>query len=506
MSTLKRKLKENVVSEIASGSICIENVSKTFRKATGSSNTYSTLKSALVQIVSPLRSKKNKTINNQSTSIEPPAVSEKWYKALDSISLNLAPGSSTALIGRNGSGKSTILKLIAGIYTPDEGSVQVKGKVSALIELGAGFHPDFTGRENIFLGGVMFGLSRKEIEKRFDDIVKYAELAHVIDEPVRTYSSGMYMRLGFSLAIHTDPDILLVDEVLAVGDAHFIHRCQDSISEFKRKGKTLVFVTHDLSSVSKWCDEAIWLDKGKIKLRGTPRMITDAYLASVHTQEDQDIRELEAKNSISEPNGTNSSESDQIISSEDALGDPNRKRWGNKLVEITSIELMDQDGTSTRIFSEDSQLQIHFNYTIKSKTLTSSKEPDLLFGIGILRADGLEIFGTNTGMDEVGKKIFLDKFSNSNGNIQDDLEIQDIRGVAKFKIKRLGLTEGTYFIDVAAHAEDGTPYDYHHRMHKIQVRPLESKAVGIISPKAEWDFELLNNSQQEQILRSEGNN
>jgi lipopolysaccharide transport system ATP-binding protein len=442
------------------GSIHINNVSKVFKKASGTSATYSTLKSFLVQNIKGIKSPKK----DQQTS--------ERYKALDSISLDLPPGSSTALIGRNGSGKSTILKLIAGIYTPDTGTISVHGKVSALIELGAGFHPDFTGRENIFLGGIMFGLSKKEIRKRFDEIVAYAELAHVIDEPVRTYSSGMYMRLGFSLAIHTDPDILLVDEVLAVGDAHFIHRCQDSISEFKRKGKTLVFVTHDLSSVSKWCDEAVWLDKGKIRLQGHPREISDAYLSSVHDQEEKELEALEIHSNQMEQ---------EILAEEGTPSDLDTKRWGNGKVKINKVTLLDTHQHAQWIFSEEDSVLIRIYYQ------AGSNPKDLVFGVGIIRIDGVEVFGTNTAMNSDLQKNLLSMLE----SIHTSAEKGSFEGYVDFTIDRLGLTEGTYFVDVAAHAEDGTPYDYHHRMHKFQVRKKHGAAVGIISPKTSWDISSL---------------
>jgi lipopolysaccharide transport system ATP-binding protein len=446
------------VSDKTPGTISIKNVSKVFKKASGTSTTYSTLKTFLLQNFK----------KNTAGGLSRPA-GFKRQKALDDVSLELPAGSSTALIGRNGSGKSTILKLIAGIYTPDSGNIQVHGKVSALIELGAGFHPDFTGRENIFLGGIMFGLSRKEIRKRFDDIVSYAELEHVIDEPVRTYSSGMYMRLGFSLAIHTNPDILLVDEVLAVGDAHFIHRCQDSISEFKRKGKTLVFVTHDLASVSKWCDEAVWLDRGKVRQTGHPREISDAYLGSIHEQEKQELENFEIRVG-KETSLTTTEDTDSPI-------DPESKRWGNKAVVIDSIHFLDQEHRPQWIFNEEDTMHVEISFS------SPALPEDLVFGVGIIRADGLEVFGSNTGMNEATQ-------SKLTKNIIDEklVDTPVKNGSIIFNLKRIGLTEGSYFMDVAAHAEDGTPYDYHHRMHKFQIRSKNCTAVGVLSPEMSWNI------------------
>src|SRR4029077_9537943 len=187
---------------------------------------------------------------------------EETFAAVRDVTVTVPRGRTLGVIGRNGSGKSTLLKLVAGITKPTTGTVQVNGRVSALIELGAGFHPEISGRENVFINGIMLGLTRKEIERRFDAIVEFAELRDFIDAPVKTYSSGMYMRLGFAVAINVDPDILLVDEVLAVGDEGFAHKCFDKFAEFKRRGKTILLVTHSLGIVERFCDVALWLDKG----------------------------------------------------------------------------------------------------------------------------------------------------------------------------------------------------------------------------------------------------
>jgi ABC-type polysaccharide/polyol phosphate transport system ATPase subunit len=184
---------------------------------------------------------------------------DERFPALTGVTFNVREGSTFAVIGRNGSGKSTLLKVIAGISKPSSGTVTVNGRISALIELGAGFHPEITGRENIFINGIMLGLTKKEIQNRFDDIVQFAELEDFIDAPVKTYSSGMYMRLGFAVAIHVDPDILLIDEVLAVGDEAFVHKCLDKISELRRRNKTILLVTHSLGLVEKMADEALWI-------------------------------------------------------------------------------------------------------------------------------------------------------------------------------------------------------------------------------------------------------
>ena len=193
---------------------------------------------------------------------------EETINALDHVSFDVKPGITMGIIGSNGSGKSTLLKLIARTSKPTSGEVVVNGRVSALLELGAGFHPDFSGRENVFLDGAIMGLPRRMVEERFDEIVAFAEMEEFIDAPAKTYSSGMYMRLAFSVAVSVDPDIILIDEVFAVGDESFQRKCLERIDNFKSEGKTILFVSHGLDAVRGLCDEAVWLDKGKLSAQG----------------------------------------------------------------------------------------------------------------------------------------------------------------------------------------------------------------------------------------------
>jgi lipopolysaccharide transport system ATP-binding protein len=230
-------------------SIELVDVTKVYRRYGG--RQFATLKSALLQR-SILRD-----LNPNET-----------FRALNGVSCQVRQGQTLGVIGRNGSGKSTALKLVAGITKPTSGTVKVHGRISALIELGAGFHPEISGRENVFINGIMLGLTRREVQQRFDEIVEFAELQDFIDAPVKTYSSGMYMRLGFAVAIHVDPDVLLVDEVLAVGDEAFTHKCLDKFAEFKRRNKTILLVTHSLGLVERFCDEALWLDHGEKRGQG----------------------------------------------------------------------------------------------------------------------------------------------------------------------------------------------------------------------------------------------
>src|ERR671934_1823505 len=254
----------------------LQHVTKIYRRYSG--RQFSTLKSALLQrsVLRDLRP--NET-----------------FPALTDVSFKVPKGSTFAVIGRNGSGKSTALKLVAGITKPTSGSVRVDGRISALIELGAGFHPEISGRENVFINGIMLGLTKRDIQGRFDEIVEFAELEDFIDAPVKTYSSGMYMRLGFAVAIHVDPDVLLVDEVLAVGDEGFTHKCLDKFSEFRRRNKTILLVTHSLNLVERFCDEALWLDGGRAQASGDPKRVVGAYLTAVEKTEEQLLAETTAK-------------------------------------------------------------------------------------------------------------------------------------------------------------------------------------------------------------------
>lgn len=197
---------------------------------------------------------------------------------LRNINLNIKKGETVALIGTNGSGKSTLLKLMTKIIYPTKGSLITNGKLTSLLELGAGFHPDFTGRENIYFNASIFGLTKEEIERRVDEIIEFSELGEFIDSPVRTYSSGMYMRLAFSVAINVDADILLIDEILAVGDQHFQDKCFAKLKELKESDKTIVIVTHSLDQVRKLCTRAIWIYNGEVRLDGKPDEVVDEYL------------------------------------------------------------------------------------------------------------------------------------------------------------------------------------------------------------------------------------
>ena len=236
-------------------SIVVTDVCKTFNVYLDKSNT---IKESLLSFLK--RNRKEKRI------------------VLNGISLTIKKGEAVALIGTNGSGKSTLLKLMTKIIFPNKGKIETHGKLTSLLELGAGFHPDFSGRENIYFNASIFGLTKKEIDKRIDSIIEFSELGTYIDNPVRTYSSGMYMRLAFSVAINVDAEILLVDEILSVGDQHFQEKCLNKMKELRNEGKTMVFVTHSMGQVQELCNRAIWLRDGKIEMDGNPEEVIAKYL------------------------------------------------------------------------------------------------------------------------------------------------------------------------------------------------------------------------------------
>ena len=396
---------------------------------------------------------------------------DERFPALSGVTFNVRLGSTFAIIGRNGSGKSTLLKVIAGISKPDAGTVTVNGRVSALIELGAGFHPEITGRENIFINGIMLGLSKKEIQNHFDDIVEFAELEEFIDAPVKTYSSGMYMRLGFAVAIHVDPDVLLIDEVLAVGDEAFVHKCLDKISEFRRRNKTIILVTHSLGLVEKMADEALWIDKSEVQLRGDPKKVVDAYLARVSQHEEKELTATEQsalaefetpESALREPREIEPEFPVSEVEPESAF-EREKGRWGSREVEIEDVSLHGDDGSSKHIFSTGEPVTVH----LKIKSTGTFK--DFVFGVAIFNADGVCCYGTNTDIEELEPVTLSGE------------------GEVRFVIPKLQLIEGAYFLDVAAHQRDGYPFDYHRALHQFRIQS-RVKDVGVYRPTHRWEF------------------
>ncbi len=395
------------------------------------------------------------------------------FPAVRHVTFNVPAGVTYGIVGRNGSGKSTLLKLVAGITKPTSGTVRVTGRISALIELGAGFHPEISGRENVFINAVMLGLTKREIARRFDEIVEFAELEDFIDAPVKTYSSGMYMRLGFAVAINVDPDVLLVDEVLAVGDEGFTHKCLDKFAEFRRRGKTILLVTHALSLVERFCDEALWLDAGEVRGGGDTRRVVSAYIADVMKSEERELAAGDAKaragaTATAEPIDATAPPpaAPAASASPEPLADMSKAaegRWGSREVEIVAVDLVGESGQPGHIFSSGEQV------SIRMRVRTEAVVEDFVFGFAIFNAEGVCVYGTNTEMEGLSS------------------ERMEGEGIVTLRIDNLDLVAGTYKLDVAAHRRDGVTYDYHRSLYTFRVKS-DLADVGIYRPHHRWEF------------------
>ncbi len=357
------------------------------------------------------------------------------FDALNHVSFEVPFGTTLGFIGSNGSGKSTVLKLIAGTSKPSSGRVRVMGRVSALLELGAGFHPDFTGRENVYLDGVIMGRPRSEIDRRFDDIVAFAEMEEFIDAPAKTYSSGMFMRLAFSVAVSVDPDILLVDEVLSVGDESFQRKCLSRIDEFKSQGKTIIFVSHAMGTVRNLCDRVIWIDRGVISADGDPNEVIDQYLTSVN---ERDRQRLEAEA------GAASGE----------LPGP---------VEIASVKLLDRAGEEKLSFNTGDYLKVQVDY--RSHAPVEAPVARML----LKTADGILCAGASTEMlDEVVDRL-------------------PAEGTVELEIEQLPLLPGSYNIAVFFQNQDGSQvYNSDGGKYPFDVAAGMPYETGIIHVPCRW--------------------
>jgi ABC-type polysaccharide/polyol phosphate transport system ATPase subunit len=354
------------------------------------------------------------------------------FWALDDVSLEVPTGTTFGLIGTNGSGKSTLLKCMAKILRPDKGSIATQGKLSALLELGAGFHPELSGRDNVFLNGAILGMSQREIHRRFDDIVGFAGLERFIDTPVKNYSSGMYVRLGFSVAINVNPDVLLVDEVLAVGDEQFQRRCAEKFAELRRAGKTIVVVSHSLGTLQQMCDVAAWLDGGVLAATGPAAEVVDAYLSSFQTDEGSPAED---------------------------------DRFGTGEIRVEKVQLLDRDGKVTTSARTGDSVTFRFHYTARHAVTRP------VFGIGIYTIDGTFVTGPNL---------------KDAGQIPD---VVDRPGTVEIHIPKLLLLPGSY--DVASGVSDDTVlhvHDHWRRALRFDVLPgTPHEAVGgIVSLEPRW--------------------
>lgn len=368
-------------------------------------------------------------------------------KVLRGISFSVKKGEAIGLIGHNGCGKSTTLKLLTRIMYPDSGSIKMQGRVSSLIELGAGFHPDMSGRENIYTNAAIFGLNKKEIDSRIQSIIDFSELKDFIDNPVRTYSSGMYMRLAFSVAINVDADILLIDEILAVGDANFQSKCFNKLREIKSHGTTIVIVSHSLGQIEQICDRSIWIHDGLIKAEGPPKEIDLEYL-------DYMSRKIQDRNKKSE----------EAADTEEPAENKDGKRWGSGEARIKRIRSFASDGTEQSVFRVGEDIRLTVDYTVKKPV------QDAVIGFGIFDMNGVQCYGTNTRIDKLPEMTLTKD------------------GTAEITMKNVQLLSGEYMIDIAIEQGEGIPVDYYRQAYKIQMLSAYGD-VGIARVDHTWNLQ-----------------
>lgn len=356
------------------------------------------------------------------------------FWALKDVSLSIKHGETFGIIGRNGSGKSTLLKCLSGILTPDKGEMRIDGRIAPLLELGAGFHPDLSGRENVFLNGAILGMSQKEIQRKYDDIVEFADIGQFINTPVKNYSSGMAVRLGFAIAINVDPEILVIDEVLAVGDTAFQNKCHEKMEQFRKEGRTILIVSHGLADISRLCANAVWLDKGEVKKLGNATEVVDEY------------------------NGVSRSAQPRVAGE---IG----QRWGSGEVSIIDVSLLNQKNVQNTLFHSGQPMTISVMY---------SSDIDLdncCVAIRITELHGTEVWGTTS--ERHGVPIPIGK-----GEGSFSLAIAD-----------LPLLQGTYDISVSI-SDHGEIHEFDHweKRKRFEVTQDNMREDGLVHLNASWTY------------------
>ncbi|MDE7313111.1 MAG: ABC transporter ATP-binding protein [Eubacterium sp.] len=371
---------------------------------------------------------------------------ERWV--LKGISFQVKKGEAVGLIGHNGCGKSTTLKMLTKIMYPDAGSISLNGRVSSLLELGAGFHPDLSGRENIYINASIFGLTKAEIDNRAEDIIRFSELEEFIDHPVRTYSSGMYMRLAFSVAIHVDADILLIDEILGVGDTNFQVKCFQKLMEIKQGGTSIVIVSHSLGQIEQICERSIWIHDGLVRAEGMPGSVHRQYLAYMGELRNKPV-----------PVAASSSTADVPTASDLYM------HTGSGEVKIAKVSVTDQEGEAKRAFLTAQDIRIHVEYTV-SRPLAKAN-----VGISIFRNDGLCCYGISTKEDGIG---FFQM--NRNGSIELDL-------------KNVNLLAGKFIIHVGIEDELRNSIDYVDQAASFEIYTLNDE-TGAFYLEHKWKLDV----------------
>lgn len=369
-------------------------------------------------------------------------------EVLKGISFEVKKGEALGLIGHNGCGKSTTLKLLTRIMYPDSGTIEMRGRVSSLIELGAGFHPDMSGRQNIYTNASIFGLTRKEIDNRIESIIAFSELEEFIDNPVRTYSSGMYMRLAFSVAINVDADILLIDEILAVGDANFQAKCFNKLREVKSKGTTIVIVSHSLGQIEQICERSIWIHNGRVKAEGSPREVHPQYLDFMGEKRQEVIdKDIELE-----------------VPQDEMVAEIVEKRWGSGEARIKAVYCKDDNGTKKNVFRTGQRMSLIVDYEVKTAINNA------IFGVGFFRDDGLQCYGSNTKIEKIDN-IRLTK-----------------AGAIKIVFEMLTLLPGKYSIDIAIQKNEGESVDYFKEAYSLEIYS-DIDDVGVNRIEHSWNFE-----------------
>ncbi|HBI33712.1 MAG TPA: ABC transporter ATP-binding protein [Candidatus Moranbacteria bacterium] len=369
------------------------------------------------------------------------------FKALDDVSFEVKKGEFFGIIGRNGSGKSTLLKILAGIYQTDKGSVEIDGRISPFLELGIGFNPELSGRDNVYLNATVLGLTKKEIDKKFDSIVKFSELERFIDQKLKNYSSGMQVRLAFSVSIHANREILLMDEVLAVGDNNFQSKCIREFTKYKNQGKTVILVTHDTLVVEKYCDRAMLLRNGKILKIGKAIDVANEYVYENMSDEEKRISDEQAEK-----------EKKVVV-----FGKVDKSN-SNKIVEITGVEFLDKNGKDKSVFETGDELDIKIDFEIHGEI------KELNFGIGLHAVSGGQIFGYNTQMDNID----VDKTKNS----------------IVLHFNDLPILKGEYIINVGCWKDiEINPYDLKlsYKVLKIYSSGIKNSYRGFCDIKHSWN-------------------
>ncbi|BCN32219.1 ABC transporter ATP-binding protein [Anaeromicropila herbilytica] len=390
---------------------------------------------------------------------------------LRGINFNVKKGEAIGLLGKNGCGKSTTLKLLSRIMYPSEGTINIKGRVSSLLELGAGFHPDMSGRENIYTNASIFGLTRKEIDKRMDDIIKFSELEEFLDNPVRTYSSGMYMRLAFSVAINVNADVLLIDEILAVGDVSFQTKCFEKLKEIKAKGTTIIIVSHSMGQIEQICDRAIWIEDGLIKEEGVPKFVGQHYLVEMEGKRLEKIEE-EFQEKLDEQNINDEKENIMSIKNVrnariQSFCSSRAVRTGNGLVNFINVKLYNKEGKETIVFKSGEEITVKMNFRSNLEGIKSN------FAVSFSRDDGLYCYGTSI-YKELDYLVDIDKTEE-----------------VTMRILNNGLLQGKYLLNVGIYAEDDIEYDVIWNVSEIQIMSERVDEYGVCRLEHYWQVDEL---------------